>query len=87
MDRLSAIKAPVWLIWGENDTLLPKSHLSIWLKGLSGARARGYLIPGAGHSPHVERPFVTAALLTQILFGREPHNLGARWWKLARQEG
>ncbi len=80
-ERLSRIRARTWLLWGENDTLIPAAQLQTWLDALTNASPRGYLIRGSGHSPHVERPAVTAAILGQILFQKEPHALGKRWWK------
>jgi pimeloyl-ACP methyl ester carboxylesterase len=78
--RLPSVRAETWVIWGENDSLIPVSHLRIWLGALTGTQPRGFLIRGAGHSPHIERPAATAALLAQVFAQREPHALGARWY-------
>jgi pimeloyl-ACP methyl ester carboxylesterase len=45
-------------------------------------KARAVVIRGAGHSPQLERPAATAALLGQVLSGQQPHPWGARWWKI-----
>jgi len=43
---------------------------------------RTVLIKGAGHTPQLEKPAVTAGVLAQILLGRMPHERGNRWWRL-----
>jgi pimeloyl-ACP methyl ester carboxylesterase len=45
-----------------------------------GVDAKAIVLKGLGHSPHIEGPAVTAAVLGQILAGREPHRMGSRWW-------
>jgi pimeloyl-ACP methyl ester carboxylesterase len=81
--RLGAVKASTWFIWGEKDGLSPPEWLPYWLDGLTGAaERRAVVMKGVGHSPQIEAPAVFAAALAQILSGREPHALGARWWKL-----
>ena len=81
-NRLAHIRAQVHLVWGENDTLIPFRLAHVWVKALEGGQAaRAYLIRGAGHSPHVEKPAVTAAMIAQILTDRRPHPLGSRWWR------
>ena len=83
-DRLANVRGKAWVIWGENDTLTPAVWVDAWLDRLTHPEvtARGVLLPGVGHSPHMESPAITAALLSQILLGKEPHRVGKRWWKL-----
>ncbi|MBC7690547.1 MAG: alpha/beta hydrolase [Methylotenera sp.] len=84
--RLKHIRSQVWLLWGEEDTLVPSEWADAWLAGLHGdsgaacTRAEAVLIKGAGHSPQVEKPAVTAVALTQMIQGKTPHFWGSRWW-------
>jgi pimeloyl-ACP methyl ester carboxylesterase len=81
------IKSKVWLIWGEKDTLIPVSCANAWLQNLNPARKEDHqavFICGAGHSPQIEQPAVTAAVVAQILAERTPHRIGKRWWKVVQ---
>jgi pyruvate dehydrogenase E2 component (dihydrolipoamide acetyltransferase) len=49
-DKLAQVKAPVQIIWGEADRILPPSHA----EGLP-ANVKVTRIPGAGHIPHMEK--------------------------------
>jgi pimeloyl-ACP methyl ester carboxylesterase len=80
-ERLSHVKAQVHLLWGENDTLIPFRLAKVWMKAFPEGRSRSYIIRGAGHSPHVEKPGVTAMMMAQILTGRRPSPLGSKWWR------
>ena len=75
-----------WLVWGEKDTLVPTGGVGSWLEGLrapEGAIRSASAHPAAwGHSPQLEKPAVTAAVLSQILLGRVPHAKGTRWWRV-----
>jgi pimeloyl-ACP methyl ester carboxylesterase len=51
---LHRIKAPVQLVWGNEDKLLPAAYAQAWMKKLP--KARLLPIPACGHLPHVERP-------------------------------
>jgi pimeloyl-ACP methyl ester carboxylesterase len=81
-EHLQDVKAETWLIWGAVDTLVPTAGVQTWLDGLSATNAHAVLLNGVGHSPQVEKPAVTAAVLAQILLGRKPHERGNRWWKV-----
>lgn len=86
-DQLSQIRAKVWLLWGENDTLTPASCASGWLKCFAPeARAQAVLIKGLGHSPQLEGPMLTAAVLLQMLSDRSPgflgHKIARRLWEM-----
>jgi pimeloyl-ACP methyl ester carboxylesterase len=82
--RLKQVQARAWLVWGEKDTLVPTGGIPRWLAGLSSAKAdpRAVVIRGVGHSPQLEKPAVTAAVISQILLGRVPHEKGKRWWQV-----
>ncbi len=86
---LHEITAETWIVWGENDTMMPASCAPVWAQKINSRggdedapRAKAVIIRGSGHSPQLERPATTAALLGQILAGTEPHPLGMRWWKM-----
>ncbi len=79
------IRAKIWLVWGEKDTLIPSNSALAWLKCLDPEHQdnqRAVILRGVGHSPQVETPTKTAAVLAQILMGKEPHQVGKRWWKV-----
>ena len=85
--RLKHIRARVWLLWGEDDALVPSGWHTEWLSALKSSPsdqllAQAVLIRGAGHSVHIEKPAVVAAAVTQMLLGKTPHDLGKRWWKV-----
>ena len=86
-ERLKHIRARVWLLWGEDDILVPSHWHKAWLAALKSAPtdqllASAVLIRGAGHSVQIEKPAVVAAAVAQMLLGRTPHDLGKRWWKV-----
>jgi len=60
-DRLHRFAGPALVLWGERDRMVPPAHARAYEAGLRKAKLR--LVPGAGHSPHVERPTETAAAL------------------------
>jgi pimeloyl-ACP methyl ester carboxylesterase len=86
---LNRIRAETWFVWGDKDTLVPTGGVKTWLAGLSSVPggARAVLVRGTGHSPQIESPAVTAAILAQILLGKRPHSRGVRWWKLVEGQG
>jgi pimeloyl-ACP methyl ester carboxylesterase len=72
-DRISDLKAQVFLIWGEKDELVPHAWHRAWGEALKETgRLRAFGVPGAGHSLHLEKPLLLAALLTQALRGMDP---------------
>ena len=77
--RIGEIQADIRLIWGENDTLVPTAWAKIWqAKAKPGIRT--FVIPGAGHSPHLERPVVTtAALVAALGFDATGRALRSAW--------
>jgi pimeloyl-ACP methyl ester carboxylesterase len=84
---LHEIKCKTWVLWGEHDSMMPASCAPVWVNKINRDQtedsplARGVIIRGSGHSPQLEAPARTAAILGQILAGQEPHAWGARWWK------
>jgi pimeloyl-ACP methyl ester carboxylesterase len=64
-DRLQKIQGQVSLIWGEHDSLIVTRSMGAWSAKLPQATAE--LVPGAGHSPQIEKPRALAALLNKAL--------------------
>jgi pimeloyl-ACP methyl ester carboxylesterase len=85
-DRLKSIRTPCWVVWTEHDSMIPAACAELWVReinqGAGEKLARAVVMRGAGHSPQIEKPAVTAAVLGQILAERAPHPLGRRWWRL-----
>lgn len=90
--HLSRIRARVWLIWGEKDTLVPPRSLPTWLRRLNHCHSpcQAVMLKGSGHSPQIERPLVLSAVLSRIIGaaakGEQPRRLDSaltrRWWKV-----
>ncbi len=79
------IKSKVWLLWGEKDTLIPARCSAAWLRSLhqdENKKHHAIVLRNIGHSIHLERPTVTAAIIGQIITNRIPHRMGGRWWKV-----
>jgi pimeloyl-ACP methyl ester carboxylesterase len=83
------IKGDVWLVWGDRDTLCNPSWAEEWMRALAQKvpdshlmRGKTVLIKDSGHSPQIEAPMTTSAVLAQILAGRTPHKLGKRWYRV-----
>jgi pimeloyl-ACP methyl ester carboxylesterase len=64
-NRLHRITAPALVIWGENDRMVPRAHGEAYAKLLPNAKLA--VIPGAGHSAHVEKPDEAAQLVADFL--------------------
>lgn len=62
--RLARTGKPVLALWGPRDRIAPVRGLERYRR-IRGARAR--TVPGAGHTPMVERPGVTLRLLRAFL--------------------
>lgn len=78
------IQCPVWIVWGEGDSLIPSECATAWLEVLrseSPEKHHALLIKAVGHSPHLERPGVTAAVLARILGSNQSTQFEGRWWK------
>ncbi|MCM2323502.1 MAG: alpha/beta hydrolase [Oligoflexia bacterium] len=88
---LPSIGSRVWLLWGESDTLTPSRFASAWLESLPEATlVKLVLLKGTGHSPQLERPGLTALVLSLILGGSGDavlrHRLAGRWWNVIERE-
>lgn len=64
-NRLHRITSPALILWGEKDHFVPRSHGETYAERISGAELT--IVPGAGHSAHVENPEETAQLILKFL--------------------
>ena len=62
---LRSIKAPVLLLWGEKDALIPFSNAADYTRNLSDSRLVSF--PALGHVPHEEAPVESLAPLRAFL--------------------
>ncbi len=62
---LDRITTPTLLIWGDHDSVVPRSDQDTILNGIRGARLVVY--PGVGHGAHLERPDRTVHDLTNFV--------------------
>ena len=60
--ELGAAGVPLLIVWGSDDQIVPAAHA-----GNAPAGARGELLEGAGHSPHMERAGEVNRLLEEWL--------------------
>ena len=68
-DELRGLAAPVHLLWGDGDRLLPEGHFEWFARHLPpGSTATR--MPGAGHAPYLERPGPVAAVIQAALRGQ-----------------
>ena len=65
MDVLSAIHAPVLILWGEKDRLLPATSAEDFRRHIPGAQVE--LIPNCGHIPQLERPAYTRRRVREFI--------------------
>lgn len=63
--KLGEVRAPVTLLWGDADRLMPPSYAERVQRELPAARLR--LIPGCGHAPQRECPEKLLPLLEEAL--------------------
>lgn len=66
---MPAIKCPVLLIWGEEDTATPLADAKYMEKHISGAGLVSF--PGAGHYSFLDRPAQFAAVLRSFLTSKQ----------------
>lgn len=59
--RLSRYRGPALIVWGEQDHMVPLEHARAYHAGLKGSKLA--ILPGCGHSAHVEKPQESAELL------------------------
>jgi putative heme-binding domain-containing protein len=52
--RLGRIEAPVLAVWGEDDSLIPRSQADLLVGSVP--HGRKAVIRGAGHAPYIDRP-------------------------------
>jgi pimeloyl-ACP methyl ester carboxylesterase len=64
-NRLHRITSPALVIWGEKDHFVPRAHGETYAKLIPDAKLA--VIPGAGHSVHVENPDETAKLVLDFI--------------------
>ena len=57
--RLRLIQAPVLLLWGENDKIIPRSYAKTFANGMSG-QTEIQIVPGAGHLAELDKPVEVA---------------------------
>ncbi|MGZ3698916.1 MAG: alpha/beta fold hydrolase [Bdellovibrionota bacterium] len=81
-EKLHRIRSRVFLFWGELDTLSPPAVAAVWMKGLPPiAEPKAFSIERAGHSPHLERPAVTAKMLGMIFRDDAAALSGRQEWR------
>jgi non-heme chloroperoxidase len=66
--RLGNIKAPTLIIWGDKETIFPRSEQDALLTAIPNAVLNVY--PETGHSPHWENPERFAKDLALFLNGK-----------------
>jgi pimeloyl-ACP methyl ester carboxylesterase len=64
-DRLHRLTAPVLLVWGREDRLIPVAYVDEWQRELPDCRA--VIIDDCGHIPQVERYSETLAAVERFL--------------------
>lgn len=67
---LRRIAAPVLLLWGEQDAMIPAAHAADYARELPDSRA--VVLPGLGHVPMREDPARSLAPVREFLSGAEP---------------
>lgn len=63
--RLHRIVAPVLVVWGARDRLLPPGYAHQWVAALPAALLR--IVDDTGHLPSAEQPDVFAAMVAEFL--------------------
>ena len=70
IEVLSGIRAPVLILWGEHDRLLPRTSAEDFRTHIPGAQVE--LIPGSGHIPQLERPAYTRRRVREFVEKLKP---------------
>ena len=65
-NRLHRISSPTLVIWGEHDHMVPRAHGETYAEQIRNSREL-MVIPGAGHSAHVEKPDEMANLVLDFM--------------------
>ncbi|MGH7797891.1 MAG: alpha/beta fold hydrolase [Candidatus Binatia bacterium] len=64
-NRLHRMTAPTLVVWGEKDNFVPRAHGETYAEKIPGAKLT--IVPGSGHSVHVEKPEEMAMLVREFL--------------------
>lgn len=64
-NRLHRITSPTLVIWGEHDHMVQRVHGETYAERIPDAKLT--IIPGAGHSGHIEKPNEAAKLIREFL--------------------
>jgi pimeloyl-ACP methyl ester carboxylesterase len=64
-NRLHRITAPALVIWGEKDRMVPRVHGETYARLIPNAKLA--VVPGAGHSAHLEKPNLAAQLVMDFI--------------------
>jgi pimeloyl-ACP methyl ester carboxylesterase len=67
-ERLSQVRQPTLILWGEKDRLIPPATAQVFAKAIQGSRVN--MLPGLGHVPHEEDP--AASVAPVLLFLQTP---------------
>jgi len=65
---LHRIQVPSFLLWGENDKLMPSAYAKRWQELVPDLRVE--FIAGCGHLPHIEKAEVSADAILRFLEGK-----------------
>ncbi len=76
LDRLSELRVPALIVWGDSDQIIPVAHADEAARRLRHSRLA--LIPDCGHMPHVERPKLFLKALESFL-GELAPGAGLPW--------
>jgi len=68
--ELALLNAPIRLLWGAHDRLLPAGTLDFFRRALPGAEV--VVLPASGHLPHLEAPRALARALLKPFPARRP---------------
>jgi abhydrolase domain-containing protein 6 len=66
-ELLRNIRAPVLILWGEQDRLLPASSVEDFRRHVPGAKIE--IVPRCGHIPQLERPAYTRRRVREFISG------------------
>ncbi len=75
LDRLSELRVPALIVWGDSDRIIPVAHADEAARRLR--RSRLAIIPDCGHMPQIERPNLFLLALEEFLGEMAA---GARMW-------
>ncbi len=64
-EKLSAIKVPTLIIWGEEDKLIPMEYAKNFVSSIN--HSQFIIMNGCGHTPHIEEPKKLTEMVTKFL--------------------